>query len=145
MDSNSQLKRPKVWFEVDVESKDGTEQSRQVAFSGPLSIGYRQLDTERWPTTRYHLLAFASEEARSRASGRLPYTVEVRLRVEDVWDDAPRTDDDKERRSEGEFSIDAITDNQGRSVDRRDLEIRLQTLKLDEGYWLDTGIVTDAG
>lgn len=54
-------------------------------------------------------------------------------------------DDDKERRSEGEFSIDAITDNQGRSVDRRDLEIRLQTLKLDEGYWLDTGIVTDAG
>ena len=145
MDINSQLKRPKVWFEVDVESKDGTEQSRQVAFSGPLSIGYRQLDTERWPTTRYHLLAFASEEARSRASGRLPYTVEVRLRVEDVWDDAPRTDDDKERRSEGEFSIDAITDNQGRSVDRRDLEIRLQTLKLDEGYWLDTGIVTDAG
>ena len=145
MDINSQLKRPKVWFEVDVESKDGTEQSRQVAFSGPLSIGYRQLDAERWPTTRYHLLAFASEEARSRASGRLPYTVEVRLRVEDVWDDAPRTDDDKERRSEGEFSIDAITDNQGRSVDRRDLEIRLQTLKLDEGYWLDTGIVTDAG
>lgn len=60
MDINSQLKRPKVWFEVDVESKDGTEQSRQVAFSGPLSIGYRQLDAERWPTTRYHLLAFAS-------------------------------------------------------------------------------------
>ena len=145
MDINSQLKRPKVWFSVDVESKEGTEQSRQVAFSGPLSIGYRQLDAERWPTTRYHLLAFAGEEARSRASGRLPYTVEVRLRVEDVWDDAPRTDDEKERRSEGEFSIDAITDNQGRSVDRRDLEIRLQTLKLDEGYWLDTGIVTDAG
>ena len=145
MDINSQLKRPKVWFNVDVESKEGTEQSRQVAFSGPLSIGYRQLDAERWPTTRYHLLAFAGEEARSRASGRLPYTVEVRLRVEDVWDDAPRTDEEKERRSEGEFSIDAITDNQGRSVDRRDLEIRLQTLKLDEGYWLDTGIVTDAG
>lgn len=145
MDINSQLKRPKVWFTVDVNSKEGTEQSRQVAFSGPLSIGYRQMDAERWPTTRYHLLAFAGEEARSRASGRLPYTVELRLRVEDVWDEGPRSEDDRERRSEGEFCIDAITDNQGRNVDRRDLEIRLQTLKLDEGYWLDTGIVTDAG
>lgn len=145
MDINSQLKRPKVWFQVDVESNEGTEQTRSVAFSGPLSIGYRQLDAERWPTTRYHLLAFGSEEARARAAGRLPYTVDVRLRVEDVWDDAPRTEEEKDRRSEGEFSIDAITDNQGRGVDRRDLEIRLQTLKLDEGYWLDTGIVSDAG
>jgi len=145
MDINGQLRRPKVWFSVDVDSKEGSEQSRQVAFSGPLSIGYRQLDAERWPTTRYHLLTFANEEARARASGRLPYQVEIRLRVDDVWDDAPRQDDEKDSRSEGEFSIDAIMDNQGRAVDRRDLEIRLQTLKLDEGYWLDTGIVTDAG
>ncbi|MDO5484551.1 MAG: virulence factor SrfB, partial [Desulfovibrionaceae bacterium] len=145
MDINGQLRRPKVWFTVDVDSKEGSEQLRQVAFSGPLSIGYRQLDAERWPTTRYHLLTFTSEEARTRASGRLPSQVDIRLRVDDVWDDAPRNEDDKERRSEGEFSIDAIVDAQGRGVDRRDLEIRLQTLKLDEGYWLDTGIVTDAG
>ncbi len=144
MDINSQLKKPKVWFTVDVDSHEGTEQIRKVAFSGPLSIGYRQLDAERWPTTRYHLLTFANEDARARASGRLPYEVEVRLTVDDVWDDAPRTDDEKDR-SEGEFSIISIVDNQGRGVDRRDLEIRLQTLKLDEGYWLDTGIVTDAG
>ena len=145
MDINSQLRRPKVWFRVDVDSREGSEQSRSVAFSGPLSIGYRQLDAERWPTTRYHLLTFANEEARARASGRLPYMVDIRLRVDDIWDEAPRTDEEKDQRSEGEFSIDAIVDAQGRGVDRRDLEIRLQTLKLDEGYWLDTGIVTDAG
>ena len=144
-DINGQLRRAKVWFTVDVDSNEGSEQSRRVAFSGPLSIGYRQLDAERWPTTRYHLLTFTDEAARSRAAGRLPYTVEVRLSVADVWDDAPRTVDGDENRSEGEFHIDAIEDNQGRNVDRRDLEIRLQTLKLDEGYWLDTGIVTDAG
>ena len=146
MDINSQLKRPKVWFTVDVNSKDGTDKTRSVAFSGPISIGYRQLDAERWPTTRYHLLAFASEEARSRASGRLPYKVEVSLSVADALDDDDiRSETDKDRRSEGEFRIDSIVDYQDRSVDRRDLEIRLQTLKLDEGYWLDTGIVTDAG
>lgn len=145
MDINSQLKRPKVWFSVDVNSREGTEQTRHVAFSGPLSVGYRQLDAERWPTTRYHLLAFSSEAARARAAGRLPYTVELRLFVEDVWDDEPRNDSAQEQRSEGEFRIDSIVDNQGRGVDRHDLEIHLQTLKLDEGYWLDTGIVTDAG
>ncbi len=146
MDINSQLKRPKVWFTVDVDSKDGTDKTRAVAFSGPLSIGYRQLDAERWPTTRYHLLTFATEEARSRASGRLPYRVEVSLSVADALDEEDiRSETDKDRRSEGEFRIDSIVDCQERSVDRRDLEIRLQTLKLDEGYWLDTGIVTDAG
>jgi hypothetical protein len=146
MDINSQLKRPKVWFTVDVDSKDGTDKTRAVAFSGPLSIGYRQLDAERWPTTRYHLLTFATEEARSRASGRLPYRVEVSLSIADALDEEDiRSETDKDRRSEGEFRIDSIVDCQERGVDRRDLEIRLQTLKLDEGYWLDTGIVTDAG
>lgn len=145
LDINGQLRRPKVWFIVDVDREEGTESSRKVAFSGPLSIGYRQLDAERWPTTRYHVLTFADEQARHRASGHLPYTVEIRLRVDDVWDDAAGPDDERSQRGEGEFSIDSILDNQGRSVPRSDLEIHLQTLKLDEGYWLDTGIVSDAG
>ena len=56
-----------------------------------------------------------------------------------------RSESDKDKRSEGEFRIVSIEDCQERNVNPRDLEIRLQTLKLDEGYWLDTGIVTDAG
>ena len=121
------------------------ELSRDVAFSGPLFIGYRQLEAERWPTTRYHLLDFTSEEARSRASGHLPYTVSLRLRVADVWDDNDsRSSEDKDR-NEGDFIIDTVSDRNGRSVQRQDLEIRLQTLPLDEGYWLDTGVVVTGG
>ena len=138
MDINGQLRRPKVWFEVDVDSSKGAELERQVVFGGPLPIGYRQMDAERWPTTRYHLLTFRDEDARSRAQGRLPYTVSVRLSVSEVWDEGPAD------RDEGEFSIDSVMDRQGNSVNSRDLEIRLQTLSLDEGYWLDTGIVTTA-
>ena len=41
-------------------------------------------------------------------------------------------------------SITAITDNAGNFVSPRDLEIRLQTLPTDEGYWLDTGVVNAA-
>ena len=135
MDINGQLRKPKVWFAVDVDSKEGAELERQVAFGGPLPIGYRQIDAERWPTTRFYLLTFSSEEARARASGRLPYTVSVRLSVSEVWDEGPAD------RDEGEFSIDQVLDKQGNGVDKRDVEIRLQTLPLDEGYWLDTGIV----
>ena len=66
--------------------------------------------------------------------------------AEDVWEeDAPPAVNNEESRSEGECSIADITDNQGNRVNPTDLEIRLQTLKLDEGYWLDTGIVIDAG
>lgn len=145
MDINGQLRRPHVWFEVNVDNKEGVELSRDVAFSGPLFIGYRQLEAERWPTTRYHLLDFTSEEARSRASGHLPYTVSLRLRVADVWDDNDSRGSEDKDRNEGDFIIDTVSDRNGRSVQRQDLEIRLQTLPLDEGYWLDTGVVVTGG
>ncbi len=138
LDTEGQLRRPKVWFTVDVDKPKEVDDTQPVAFSGPLSIGYRQVDAERWPTTRYHLLTFTSEEARAKASGRLPYTVGVRLSIAEVWDNQKDTD-----RDEGEFSIDSITDKNGDAVHKNDLEIRLQTLQLDEGYWLDTGIVKE--
>ncbi len=136
MDINGQLRKPKVWFEVDVDSNKEFELVRQVQFGGPLPIGYRQIDAERWPTTRFNLLTFSSEQARSRAAGRLPYTVEVRLFVSEVWDE-------KDDRDEGDFAIENISDKDGNSVNIKDLEIRLQTLPLDEGYWLDTGIISN--
>ncbi len=137
MDINGQLRRPKVWFEVDVDSKKSVELERVVHFGGPIPIGYRQVDADRWPATRYHLLTFSSEEARARASGRLPYQVEVRLSVSEIWDE-------RDDRDEGEFTIDTIMDRDGNSVNKKDLIIRLQTLPLDEGYWLDTGIISNA-
>ena len=146
LDINTQLRAAKVWFKVDVDAKNGVELNRTVAFNGQLGIGYRQLGAERWPATRYHLLTFASEDARARASGRLPYKVDVTLNVAEVLDDEdmPASGGEREERSEGEFSITAITDNAGNFVPPRDLEIRLQTLPTDEGYWLDTGVVNAA-
>ena len=67
--------------------------------------------------------------------------MELRLSVEGQWDDDPRPED-RDRRTEGEFTIDSVTNARGDSVNVRDLEVRLQTLQLDEGYWLDTGTVT---
>ncbi|WP_337810046.1 virulence factor SrfB, partial [Desulfovibrio sp.] len=74
------------------------------------------------------------------------YKVDVTLNVAEMLDDEdmPVSNGEREERSEGEFSITAITDNAGNFVSPRDLEIRLQTLPTDEGYWLDTGVVNAA-
>jgi hypothetical protein len=137
LDTNGQLQRPKVWFEVDLKASDGRDMdlARPIQFSTPLPVGYRQLDAERWPTTRYYLLNFASEAARSRAAGKTPYAVNLRLILAEMRDDAP------DERDEGEFEIVDITDCNGESVSKNDLAMHLQTLPLDEGYWLDTGTV----
>ncbi len=138
MDINGQIRTPKVWFEVDLDTGQSQEFPRAVTFSGPLAVGFRQLAAERWTTTRYHLVDFANEEARRRASGRLPYTLSMKLTVAGL-DDEPNADHD-----EGELFIEEIQDCKGDTVNRRDVVPRLQTLQLDEGYWLDTGIVYQA-
>ncbi len=138
MDINGQLRRPKVWFEVDVNNKKEFNETRVVQFASPIPIGYRQLDAERWPTTRYNLLTFSSKAAQDRAAGCLPYEVTVRLVVSEIiWDE-------KVDRDEGEYLIESITNKHGDFVSETDLCIRLQTLPLDEGYWLDTGIISNA-
>ncbi|MEG2172613.1 MAG: virulence factor SrfB, partial [Desulfovibrionaceae bacterium] len=137
LDNNGQLRQPKVWFTVDICSPNEFEATRAVSFGGQLTIGYRQLGVERWPTTRYHLLTFADEEAATQAAGHLPYTVHLRLHVAEVWEES------KDDRDEGDFIIDSIEDAQGRAVSARQLEVRLQTLPLHEGYWLDTGTVVE--
>ncbi len=139
LDTTGKLLKPKVWFEVDVKSSEAIELEHTVTFSTLLPIGYRQIDAERWPTTRYHLLDFSSEDARTRAAGRTPYQVDIRLYVAPLDDDIHKADDD---RDEGDFYIENIMDNQGNNVKASDLEIRLQTMQIDEGYWLDTGIIS---
>ncbi len=137
LDTDGRLSRPKVWFEVDVDNAQSAdlELKRPIQFSTPLTVGYRQLDAERWPTTRYYLLNFASEAARARAAGKTPYAVSLRLSLAEMREDAPN------ERDEGEFEITDIVDSRGESVPRGDLVMHLQTLPLDEGYWLDTGTV----
>lgn len=139
MDINGQIRRPKVWFAVDVDNPAPAEQFREVLFAGPIAVGFRQLEAERWTTTRFHLMDFSGEEARRRASGKLPYTVTLRLALAD-----PEEHPEQER-DEGELFLEDIRDKNGDAVNPHDLEVRLQTLPLDEGYWLDTGIVYQAG
>jgi hypothetical protein len=140
MDTSGQLAAAKVWFEPDVRSGKEQDLERQVRFTGPLSVGFRQFPVERWPTTRFYLIDFATEEdRRAAAGGRLPYTLAMRFLQRGVEDSTVQGE-----RDEGELSIIRVTDNQGnevRGAGGKAVEARLQTLPLDEGYWLDTGVL----
>jgi hypothetical protein len=137
-DTSGRLPRSRVWFEVDVQSGREQELEREVKFTGPLSVGFRQLAVERWPTTRFYLIDFASEEDRMRAAGKLPYTLTLRFLQRGAEEGTVADGVD-----EGELSIVSVADNAGDPVygGGRAVEVRLQTLPTDEGYWLDTGVL----
>ncbi|MDR2056078.1 MAG: virulence factor SrfB [Desulfovibrio sp.] len=141
MDINGQIKKPKVWFEVDVAAREEKTYTREISFSNTITVGFRLLDVERWTTSRFYVLDFADEDARRAASGRTPYSVKLALTVRELTEDEFGLVADGGERDEGEFAIEDITDRYGAPVKTKELHMRLQTLPLDEGAWLDTGIV----
>lgn len=142
MDKSGQIKKPKVWFgDLDVNSRKKIELTKEVQFSGPIAIGFRLLDVERWTTTRFYILDFAREEARRSSTDRIPFTIKMNFLLQEIEEDESGRVADAQERDEGELTIDTITDRFGDEVKAGTVQIRLQTLPLDEGVWLDTGIV----
>ena len=135
MDAGGQIRQAQVWFEADTDNPSGGELHKAIQFSGPIPIGFRQIEAERWTTTRFYMMDFAAPAARNNARNRLPYTVKLAFTVADLAD-APNA----ASRDEGELAVNEIEAVDGTPVNPRDLEIRLQTLPADEGYWLDTGV-----
>lgn len=143
MELNGQIKKPKVWFEVDVQNTQESTYTRTITFGGPIAVGFRQLDVERWTTTRFYFLEFVNEDVRRTYASRLPFSVTLKLTVSELEErdvSQPMSGTDATERDEGEFVIEEVLDCQGNPVSNA-LEIRLQTLPRDEGFWLDTGIV----
>jgi len=141
MDTNGQIKKNKVWFEVDISSKEEKTYTKNVTFAGPIAVGFRLLDVERWTTTRFYVIDFTKESARQAATDKIPFTISLSLTLREIEEDETGRMLDTLDRDEGEFRIEEITDRYGNPVKTSDVDIRLQTLPLDEGVWLDTGII----
>ncbi|MBQ7739293.1 MAG: virulence factor SrfB, partial [Desulfovibrionaceae bacterium] len=141
MKKTGQIKREKVWFTVDTQSNAESTYTAQISFGGPIAVGFRQLEVERWTTTRFYLLEFSNPDIWRKYAAVLPLKVTIELRVEGLEDEELGGATNLESRDEGEFTIVEIVDRYGTSVPINALQIRLQTLPLDEGFWLDTGIV----
>lgn len=129
---------------LDLDGTDEEEMTATLKFSAPIYIGFRQLPLQRWKATTFYHLGFSGQTAIQNARGRLPYDVTLTYRRD------PRADPDDTRgglggiRDEGAFFISEITGADGAPVRPLDLDLRLKTMREENGHWLDTGLLTIA-
>ena len=130
MEISGQIKGDHVLFsDIDLESRDASE-TAQVKFYAPLFVGFRQLPIERWTATPLYYMEFQNPQSASLMN--LPLTVSLERAEADEEDEVRKED----------FRIVEIQDNEGSNMRPSDVVLRLQTLKSEAGYWLDTGILT---
>jgi hypothetical protein len=132
-----------VFREVDLDApasarRQGPAMSAKLRYYAPMRLGYRQLPVERWiATPLYRLRMRAGQEATQL---RLPLEITLERsgdgRLDDEGPDALlRSESMKE-----EFEITDAYDADGLDVGRK-IELVLDTLASEQGYWLDTGIL----
>jgi hypothetical protein len=137
MELSGRLPRANVLLEDPDRARKAGEEAEEVGFTvsfrAPISLGFRQLDLERWQVTKLYVLEYANAEAVKRLN--LPLSITVRRAEID-----PERADAEERRED--FSIAAIEDSEGDPQSPALVTLRLQTEKSEAGYWRDTGMLS---
>jgi hypothetical protein len=105
-------------------------QSRQLDVDGSMFLGFRQSPMESWPATPLFAL-----ETSKPAEGDWGMPWKVILRRKEISDDPAENMGASET-----FEFEQVVNKHGDDVSRY-LQLRLQTLRDPEGYWLDRGIV----
>ncbi|NVK31518.1 MAG: virulence factor SrfB [Gammaproteobacteria bacterium] len=134
MDDSSQIKNTNLCF-ADINLEGGSTErngasvpeSGEVLFSGPMFIGFRQMNVERWPGTLMYRMDFADRSEAKRLN--LP----LRITLERI------PEEDEAKKDFKLFEIESIEDADGMTLPRSLVRFRLQTLRNDQGYWMDTG------
>ncbi len=132
IEGGGRLLRDDVYFaNVDLDDKEYLLPEVPIPFRGPMTLGFRQVDLERWPTTRLYALEYASKQHGDSLSRRTPLSVMLK-RARPTDRDAVDVEN---------IAIAGIVDREDKPVGRDSLVLRLQTLAQAEGYWLDTGML----
>ena len=130
MELSGQIKDERLLFsDVDLEAKPRGGETARLNFYAPLFVGFRQLRVERWTATPLYYLEFNNPQTASRMN--LPLLVTLERAEAEEGDESLKED----------FRITEIEDRDGSAMRPSDVALRLQTLKSEAGYWLDTGIL----
>lgn len=126
MEQTGRIKKEHILFsDLDLEDRSGKLPEVKFDFYAPVFIGFRQLPIERWPATPLYIVKFGqSYDPRSLA---LPLEITIERSMDDDENDQ-------------DFSILEACDTNGDFLPRNSVVLKLQTMKDDYGYWLDTGI-----
>ncbi len=139
MENSGRIRDDAVLFAA--EPRPGQEPEASLRYFAPTRIGSRQLPLERWTATPLYKLTLAPEAARPR----LPVTVTLQRGAPDEefgFEEADKLHAGEARKEE--LKVVQAEDADGRSY-RNLLRLALDTMAADEGYWLDTGILTVDG
>jgi hypothetical protein len=135
-----------VWFtNLDVHRGKEVSEERTVQFTANTAVGFRQLSCDRWTTTRLYSLEFRDSDVQKLSVGKLPYFVTLQFDMAEAEDpdDRPRNQTARNlTRTEGSLKVIQVTDKLGNDLAPGTVVVRLQTLRNDSGYWLDTGDLT---
>ncbi len=139
MERSGKILPDNVLFSGD--GREVREAEAELVYHAPLRIGYRQLPHRRWTATPLYKLSLGAT-AQGRAGLKLPITVTLQREAPD--EDVDFADIDRfhegEARKEELRVVDA-QDRDGLTVTKL-MTLSLDTLAADDGYWLDTGILT---
>jgi hypothetical protein len=141
MDLAGKLPRENVLLEDPDRVRPGgpkqDQQEEEVGFTvelrAPISLGFRQLDLERWPVSRLYKLEYTNPDTVQRL--RLPLRVRVLRAAID-----PEASGSEELREE--FKAVEIEDGEGDRQPPGLVTLRLQTEASEVGYWRDTGVLS---
>lgn len=129
IDDEGHIKDQDLYFrEVDLEAEEYQIPDDAIPFRNKMHLGFRQLPLDRWPGTRMYVLDFSRDEAAERWRKQTPLMVKI----------------EKSARAKGspeDLVIKEVVDKDGTTVPPRDLNLRLQTMKESDGYWIDTGAI----
>ena len=134
MEISGQILDERVLFaDIDLEAAEAPagDAAARLKFWSPTFLGFRQLGTERWPATPLYFLDFADPARAARMALPLQITIE-----------RPDLDDEAPEELKEDFRITEIEEADGTAKRPGDVSMRLQTLKVEAGYWLDTGVLT---
>jgi hypothetical protein len=123
-------KSDEYYTDVNLDDEEFEFGGSGIPFTNTMIIGFRQLPIERWPATQLYTLDFADDDAASRLRSLTPLTVHLK-----------RARRGKNGATSESLDIDRVTDSEGSDVPARRLSIRLQTLRNEDGYWIDTGAI----
>ena len=125
LEQTGRLKKDNVLFaNLELEDRKTRLPEATFDFYAPVFLGFRQLGVERWPATPLYRVTFAHpQDARTKA---LP----LKVTLERATDENVDLD----------FKVIAVADADGNQQPGGVVLLKLQTLKDEYGYWLDTGI-----
>ncbi|HRF61565.1 MAG TPA: virulence factor SrfB, partial [Candidatus Competibacter sp.] len=125
LEQTGRLKRENELFaNLELEDRKSRLPEATFDFYAPVFLGFRQLNVERWPATPLYRITFAHPRDASTKSLPLKVTLER------------STDENVDL----DFKVIAVADADGNQQPNGVVLLKLQTLKDEYGYWLDTGI-----